>query len=116
MDARFIAAVGGGFALILCASFVFPRVIRKAYASAPDRLLIEAKIRGQYGGRAAIAAEVLVVVAFIFSFSLAQDRAVLTAVYFFVLLACVACRTIFREMRIAAETELGMRETKGEGV
>jgi hypothetical protein len=29
MDARFIATVGGGFALILCASFAFPRLIRK---------------------------------------------------------------------------------------
>jgi hypothetical protein len=116
MDASFIAAVGGGFAMILSATFVFPRVIRKAYAIAPDRRLIEAKIRGQYGGRAAIVTEVLVIVAFIFSFSFAQERAALTAVYFFVLMACVACRTIFKEMRIVAETELEIREKKAEQV
>jgi hypothetical protein len=40
MDVRFIVAVAGGFALILCAGLAFPPLIRKAYAGAPNQLLI----------------------------------------------------------------------------
>ena len=104
-----IAAVGGGIAFILFAGLVFPRLIRKAYATAPDRLLIEAKIRGRYVGRAIIATQVIVFIALIVSLSVAQYQNLLNALYMFLLLACVACRTIFREMRIAAETELETR-------
>jgi hypothetical protein len=116
MDVRFIAVVAGGFVLILCAGLAFPPMIRKAYAGAPNRLLINAEIRARYGSRAVIATQILVIIAFVATFSLSQDRATLLYLYFFVLLVCIAARTIFREMRIAAETELKVRNTRGEQV
>ena len=112
MDAKFIAAVGGGFALILCARFGFSRSIRKAFATAANRTLIGAEIRGRHGSRALIWTQVLVIITFIVTFPLAHNRAAMLSLYFFILLACIAVRTIFQEIRIAAETELELRKQK----
>ena len=109
MDAKFIAAVGGGFALILCARFGFPPLIRKAYASASNRILIDAEIRGRYGSRRVIWTQILLILAFILTFHLGYDRGRMLSLYFFSLLACIAVRTIFQEIRIAAEAELALR-------
>ncbi|MGN6735018.1 MAG: hypothetical protein ACTHMB_24070 [Candidatus Binatia bacterium] len=112
MDAKFIAAVGGGFALILCARFIFAPAIRNAHASSPTRILIDAEVRGRHGSRGLIWAEIPFILAIIFTFPSGYDRATLLCLYFFMLLTCIAGRTIFREMRIAAEAELAVRKQK----
>jgi hypothetical protein len=112
MDKWFILAFGGGVVLILAANLLFPRLCRKAYAGASDRLLVETKARARWGCWSSVAAQVLCAIAFVFAFAHTRDTGGLTLLFLFALLFCVALRSMFREMSIAAETELETRKLK----
>jgi len=114
------AAVVGIFAAVIC--FIILPVLAKrsaikARTNAADRRLIEIKIRAAHICRWAIAAEVLIVVATLFVVLTSQKARVPESVfiaYLVALLGIIGLRSVFRQMKMAAEIELEYHQLRGQ--
>jgi UDP-N-acetylmuramyl pentapeptide phosphotransferase/UDP-N-acetylglucosamine-1-phosphate transferase len=123
MPAMIVIAIVASLALSLGLSLFARHSVRKMQFRQPDRELINFKLQMQYAGRAFIGAQILlaIAVAGLLSLGHVKDQDTLFAIFIFMLFLCIGMRQMFREVRIAAETELeyrklhpqnGERETK----
>jgi hypothetical protein len=112
VDAWFIVGLTGGIVLNLLAVVVFPRFLRKSFASTSERVLLEMKINARYGFWSAMVAQILVGIGLLAAFAHDESRRQLGALLIFAFLFCQTCRAIFRSLRTTAEVELEARNLK----
>jgi hypothetical protein len=105
-----------GIMSILAAKLIFRRLYPKAFSKQSDRFLIETKNRAKFGARSATVAQILMVVLTTLFFQLRRQFDWVVSFFVFMIFFMAALRSIFREMIIAASTELEIREREKKGV
>jgi hypothetical protein len=99
-----------GVISIPAASFFSRWLYPKIFSKQSDRFLLEIKNRAKFGTRSVTVAQILMVVSTVFFYQLHRKFDWDVSFFIFMIFFMAALRSMFREIIVAASTELEIRE------